>query len=80
MPRKQSLLDQLSPTQQTKMIKTLLKRHPKLRPELDEMARQLLDDVDLEDIADDIIFSITNIDIDDINRHCDYDTYTYTPP
>ena len=61
-------------------MRVLLDRHPALRPEAEEIAREAVTDVRLEDVADAVEDAILGLDLDDLGARAGRHSDEYVEP
>ena len=66
-PDASGFLDRLSPEEAVAVLHQLLDKHPDLQLEAQQFATNLVSACSAEDIADDVHFRITSIDLDALN-------------
>ncbi|PYX58234.1 MAG: hypothetical protein DMG76_09590 [Acidobacteria bacterium] len=74
------LLDRLKPGEAATVLRLLLKAHPDLPREADEIARSLLKQLEYEDVAAGIEDEIRALDYDDLNARAGSHEWGYVEP
>ena len=74
------LLDRLKPDEAATVFRRLLKAHPDLSSEADEIARSLLRQVEYEDVAAEIEDEIRALDYEDLNARAGGHEWGYIEP
>lgn len=73
-------LERLSPEEAVAVLHQLLDKHPELRSEAQQFATDLVSACSLEDIAEDVRFRITSIDLDALNERAGAHSWGYVEP
>lgn len=76
----QSLLDKLSPGESAAVLGMLLERHGELREEAEKMARDQLEEVSADAVADDVESALLQYDYDDLNDRAGDHSGDYVEP
>ncbi len=63
-----------------RVLGELLRRHPDLTNEANAIAKDLMDDVSIEVVADDVAFRVTSIDPDDFDSRAGSHSWGYVEP
>ncbi len=74
------LLDRLKPGEAATVFRRLLKAHPDLSSEADEIARSLLRQLEYEDVAAEIEDEIRALDYEDLNARAGSHEWGYVEP
>ena|SRR2546423_8738072 len=74
------LLERLKPGEAATVFRRLLKAHPDLSSEADEIARSLLRQLEYEDVAAEIEDEIRALDYDDLNARAGSHEWGYVEP
>ena len=74
------VLDRLGSDELAAVLRTLLKSHPDLRTEAEKIAVDLVSSPSVEDIAGEILFNVTNLDMDDLNGRAGKHSWGYVEP
>ncbi len=74
------LLERLSPEEAVAVLHQLLNKHPDLRSEAEQLATKLVSSCSIEDIAQDVCYRITAIDLDDLNGRAGAHSWGYVGP
>jgi hypothetical protein len=59
-----SALDKLTPEEANTVLRDLLKNHPELQPEADELARSIVNSPSIEEVADEVFQTISGIELE----------------
>lgn len=78
--RKASALEKLQPREAQEVLQTLLKAHPGLQKEAEEIARSLISDVSFEGIAEEVEWELESHDLDEMNSRAGKTRWGYTDP
>ncbi len=78
--RKPSALEKLQPAESDEVLRALLKAHPGLRKEAEEIARSLISDVSFEGIAEEVEWELESHDLDEMNSRAGKTRWGYTDP
>ena len=74
------LLERLSPEEAVAVLHQLLDKHPELRSEAEQFATKLVSSFSIEDIAEDVHYRVTSIDLDDLNGRAGAHSWGYVGP
>jgi HEAT repeat protein len=74
------LLERLSPEEAVAVLHQLFDKHPELRPEAEQVATKLVSSFSIEDIAEDVHYRVTSIDLDDLNGRAGAHSWGYVGP
>ncbi len=74
------LLERLSPEEAAAVLHQLLDQHPELRSEAESFATDLVSSGSIEEIAEDVHFRITNVDLDALNERAGSHSWGYVGP
>ncbi len=75
-----SALEKLQPLEAQKVLHAVLKVHPELRREAEEIARSLVSDVSFEAIAENVEWDLESLDLDDLNSRAGKHRWGYVGP
>src|SRR5207253_468947 len=78
--RKDKVLARLKPDGGGDVLRSLLERHPELVPEVEEIARATVTDVDANVVAEDVEQAVLDLDIDDLNARAGRKSWGYVEP
>lgn len=62
------ILDRLSNEECVSLLHILLEKHPEIRPEAEQLAKDLMDSPSIEEVADGVLFRITGVDLEALNE------------
>jgi hypothetical protein len=81
-PRKKAkdTLDHLGPEERAQVLRELLKRHTDLRGEANEIAESLIDDVAIEDVAEEVAYLVGSVGIEELNGRAGKQSWGYVEP
>ncbi len=74
------VLRKLQPAESQEVLEALLKAHPKLRRQAEEIARSLISDVCFDDIAGQVEWEIEHLDLEDLNSRAGNHGSGYVDP
>jgi hypothetical protein len=74
------MLDRLDPGEAATVLRRLLKAHPDLSSEVDEIARSLLQQFEYEDVAAELEDEIRGLDYEDLNSRAGSHEWGYVEP
>ena len=74
------LLDRLAPEEANAVLHGLLKTHPELQSEAEELARNAMSSPSIEEIADDVFHALTSLDPDALNGRAGSHSCGYVEP
>jgi hypothetical protein len=74
------LLNQLDSNEAAAVLHRLLERHPELRAEAEEMAKDAMASCSIEDIAADVSIAVTGLDLDALNGRAGKHSWGYMEP
>ncbi len=77
---KKGALDRLTGDEAATVLRFFLERHPKLTKEVEALAKSVLGDVSIEDIADQVEDAVGALDLDDLNSRAGRHRYGYVEP
>ena len=77
---KKGALDRLTGDKAATVLRFFLERHPKLTKEVEALAKSVLGDVSIEDIADQVEDAVGALDLDDLNSRAGRHRYGYVEP
>ncbi len=66
-PRKTDSLDRLKGDEAAAVLRLLLKGHPELAKEVEALAKSVIGDVSIEEVADDVEDALRSLTLDDLN-------------
>jgi hypothetical protein len=66
-PRKTDSLDRLKGDEAAAVLRLLLKEHPELAKEVEALAKSVIGDVSIEDVADEVEDALRSLTLDDLN-------------
>jgi hypothetical protein len=66
-PRKTDSLDRLKGHEAATVLRLLLKGHPELAKEVESLAKSVIGDVSIEDVADEVEDALRSLTLDDLN-------------
>ncbi len=75
-----NLLDRLASDEANAVLQGLLKKHPGLQAEAEDLARNIVSAASIEEIAEDVHSRITSIDLDDLNGRAGAHSWGYVEP
>jgi hypothetical protein len=78
--RRPSPLEKLQPAESDEVLRALLKAHPKLKAEAEEIARSLISDVSLDEVAGDVELALEYHDLDELNSRAGKTRWGYVDP
>ena len=78
--RKVTALEKLQPFEAQEVLRVLLKAHPKLRKEAEEIARSLISDVSFDSIAEEVEWELEHHDLDELNSRAGKTRWGYVDP
>lgn len=73
-------LDRLKADETAVVLRLLLEKHPDLRKEVEALAKSVIGDVSVEDIADEVEDAVRGLDLDDLNSRAGSHAYGYVEP
>jgi len=74
------ILDMLSPVEAASVLRALLERRPKLREQAREAAKELVDDVSPEGVAEDVKWSMLQLGYEELNARAGRHEWGYVEP
>src|SRR5580704_6553884 len=74
------LLDRLTPDEADAVLQGLLKRHPELRPEAEELARNRATSSSIEEIVDEVFCAVSSVGLDELNQRAGSHRWGYVEP
>ena len=74
------LLDRLTPDEANAVLHGLMKKHPGLQPEAEELARNIVSLPSIEEIADEVFHAVTSVDLDALNERAGSHSWGYVEP
>jgi hypothetical protein len=74
------LLERLRPEEAVALLHQLLHKHPELHSEAEQFATMLVSSSSIEDIAEDVHYRVTSIDLDDLNGRAGAHSWGYVGP
>ncbi|NCO68866.1 MAG: hypothetical protein CO162_00645 [bacterium (Candidatus Ratteibacteria) CG_4_9_14_3_um_filter_41_21] len=63
---KKGVIDSLSPDEAKRILNILVERDKSLRKEAEKLANDILKEVDMEGIAEDVLFELNNLDVHEV--------------
>ncbi len=78
--KKPNLIDRLESAEAADVLRRLLAGHPELRPEAEAIARSVLGEVSLDDIAGEVEGALLQFDYDDLNSRAGAHSWGYVEP
>jgi hypothetical protein len=78
--RRPSPLEKLRPTESDEVLRALLKAHPKLRKEAEEIARSLISEVSFDEVAGEVELALEYHDLDKLNSRSGNTRWGYVDP
>jgi hypothetical protein len=72
--------EKLRPEEAAAVLNHLLKRHPELESEAEELATQIISAASIEDVAEEIYLEITSIDLEALNGRAGSHSWGYVEP
>ena len=78
--RKPSALEKLQPSEAQEVLHALLKAHPKLKAEAEEIARSLISDVSFDEVAGEVEWKLERHDLDELNSRAGKTRWGYVDP
>jgi hypothetical protein len=79
-PKKKGPLDQLTGEEAATVLRLFLERHPELWKETEALAKSVIGDVSIEDVADAVEGEIRALDLEDLNSRAGSHAYGYIEP
>jgi hypothetical protein len=79
-PKKKGPLDQLTGEEAATVLRLFLERHPELWKETESLAKSVIGDVSIEDVADAVEGEIRALDLEDLNSRAGSHAYGYIEP
>ena len=79
-PRKTGSLDRLQGDEAAAVLRLLLKGHPELAKEVEALAKSVIGDVSIEDVADEVEGALRSLDLDKLNARAGPKAYGYVEP
>ncbi|HOW64776.1 MAG TPA: hypothetical protein P5186_13250 [Candidatus Paceibacterota bacterium] len=74
------ILDRLSNEESASLLRILIERHPEIRAEAEQLAKDLVDSPSVEEVADDVLFCITGVDLEALNERAGSHSWGYVEP
>lgn len=74
------VLERLTLDEVASVLRILLDKHPNLKREAEEIAAGVVSSPSVEDIADDVCFGLTSLDMDDLNDRAGKHSWGYVEP
>lgn len=78
--RKASAIEKLRPTEAQQVLRALLKGHPTLKAEAEDLARSLISDASFEEIAEEVEWELESHDLDELNSKAGKTRWGYVDP
>jgi hypothetical protein len=79
-PKKKETLDQVTADEAVTVLRLLLKKHPDLTKEVEALAKSVIGDVSIEDVADEVEDAVRALDLDDLNSRTGRHDHGYVEP
>jgi hypothetical protein len=79
-PRKTDSLDRLKGDEAGAVLRLLLKGHPELAKEIESLAKSVIGDVSIEDVAEEVEGALRSLNVDDLNERAGPKAYGYVEP
>lgn len=79
-PKKKGVLDRLKGDEALSLLRLLLERHPQLAKEVDALAKSVIADVSIEDVANEVEDVVRALDLDDLSSRAGRHRYGYVEP
>ncbi len=79
-PKKISALDRLNGDEAATVLRLLLKRHPDLTKEIEALAKSVIGDISIEDVADEVEGAVRSLDLDDLHSRAGRHAHGYVEP
>ncbi len=77
---KKGALDRLTRDEPATVLRLLLERRPGLRKEVEALAKSVLGDISIEDVADEVEDALRSLDLDDLNTRAGRKASGYVEP
>lgn len=74
------VMERLTLVEVASVLRILLDKHPNLKREAEEIAAGVVSSPSVEDIADDVCFDVTSLDMDDLNDRAGKQSWGYVEP
>jgi len=78
--RKTNSLDRRKGDEAATVLRLLLKGHPELANEVEALAKSVIGDVSIEDVADDVESALRSLDLDDLHDRAGSHAHGYVEP
>jgi len=75
-----SALDKMAPSELATVLRTLLEKHPNLRPEAEAVAVEMVSFSSVEDVAEDVFDAVTSLGIDAFHGRAGKQPWGYVEP
>ena len=79
-PKAGVALEKLRPEEAAAVLNHLLKKHPELKSEAEELATQIMSAASIEDVAEEVYLEITSIDLEALNGRAGSHSWGYVEP
>jgi len=76
----EELIEKISPGEALMILKLLSKEDKRIKKKIEEIAEEIIRDVDIEEICDDVLFNLNTIDIEDLWDRSGSTQYGYVSP
>ena len=80
VPKKTGSLDRLKGDEAATVLRALLERHPEMAKEVEALAKSVIGDVSVEDVADEVEDAVQARDLEDLNSRAGSHAYGYVEP
>lgn len=74
------LLEWLNPEEAVAVLRQMLDKHPELRSEAEQLATKTVSSSSIEDIAEDVRYRVTSVDLDNLNGRAGAHSWGYVGP
>ena len=74
------MLERLDSEEAVALLHLLLDKHPELRPEVEEMAKNVISSKSIEDIAADVFSAVTEVDLEALHGRAGKHSWGYVEP
>ena len=79
-PRKTDSLNRLKGDEAVTVLRLLLERHPEMAKDVEALARSVIGDVSIEDVADEVEGALRSLSLDDLNERAGPKASGYVEP
>jgi hypothetical protein len=80
MSKKAHVLDNLKPDEAATLLRVFLEKHPELTKEVEALAKSVIGDVSIEEVADTVEDEVRALDMEDLNSRAGSHAYGYVEP